>query len=154
MSHSFFLPYPITWTHPSSCNTTLGAGVLSSIGGATLKKAVGGGNPTSGDRSPWGFSKLFQPRCSTSFGCSRHSFTAGGPPGTWGCGPMHKTGSPGPWGRAHWLAHPPQLRQPRDSPSLGNKSAWASGMCQGPRSPKPEGNRADIHFLELVFIGI
>ena len=31
---------------------------------------------------------------------------------------MQKTGSPGPWGRAHWLAHPPQLRQPRDSPSL------------------------------------
>ena len=28
--------------------------------------------------SPWGFSKLFLPRSSTSFRCSRSSFTAGG----------------------------------------------------------------------------
>ena len=33
--------------------------------------------------SPWGFSKLFQLRASTSFGCSRHSFTAGGPSWIW-----------------------------------------------------------------------
>ena len=87
---SFLTPSP---RHVQVPATPLwGGGVLSFIGGATLKKEVGGGNPTPGDRSPWGFSKLFQPRCSTSFGCSRHSFTARGPPGTGGCGPMQKTG--------------------------------------------------------------
>ena len=33
--------------------------------------------------SPGGFSKLLQPSCSTSFGCSRCSFTAGGPARIW-----------------------------------------------------------------------
>ena len=33
--------------------------------------------------SPRGFSKLFQPRGSTSFGCSRGSFTAGRPSWIW-----------------------------------------------------------------------
>ena len=33
--------------------------------------------------NPGGFSKLFQPRGSVSFGCSRCSFTAGGPAGIW-----------------------------------------------------------------------
>ena len=33
--------------------------------------------------NPGGFSKLFQPRGSTSFGCSRCSFTAGGPAWIW-----------------------------------------------------------------------
>ena len=35
-------------------------------------------------------------------------------PGSGGCGPVHRgTGLPGPWGRAHWLAHPFQLPQPK-----------------------------------------
>jgi hypothetical protein len=59
--------------------------------------------------------------------------------GSGGCGTMWRgAGSPGPWGRAHWLAHLPQLRQPHDSPSLGNKL---------PRSPRPEGNRVKILFI-------
>ena len=33
--------------------------------------------------SPGGFPKLFQPGSSTSFGCSRYSFTAGGPACIW-----------------------------------------------------------------------
>ena len=52
-----------------------------------------------------------------------------GPSGSGGCGTMWRgAGSPGPRGRAHWLAHPPQLCQPHDSPSLGNQPAQASGM--------------------------
>ena len=51
-------------------------------------------------RSPGDFPKLFQPRGSTSFGCSRCSFIAGGPPGSGGCGPMQRgAGMPGPWGQ-------------------------------------------------------
>ena len=75
-------PIPVSWTHPSSCNTILWS-MLSPIAWATLRKEVGGRIPPPGDRSPWGFSKLFQPRGSTSFGCSRHSFTAGGPSWIW-----------------------------------------------------------------------
>ena len=51
------------------------------------------------------------------------------PPGSGGCGLQQRgTGSPGPCGRAHWLAHTPQPHQPHDSPSLGNEPAQASGM--------------------------
>ena len=51
------------------------------------------------------------------------------PPGSGGCGLMQRgAGMPGPRGRAHWLAYPPRLCQPHDSPSLGNKPAQASGM--------------------------
>ena len=83
VSHSFFLPYLIPWTHPSSCTSRLGK-VLSSIGGATLRKEARGGNPTIRRQwSPWGFSELFQPKGSTSFGYSRCTFTTGGPSWTW-----------------------------------------------------------------------
>ena len=73
---------PVSWTHPSSCNTTLWS-TLAPIAWATLRKETGGGTPPPGDRSPRGFSKLFQPRGSTSFGCSRHSFTVGGSSWIW-----------------------------------------------------------------------
>ena len=143
VSHSFFLPYPIPWTHPSSCNTTLGRFIHR---WGDPKEGGWRWEPQHQETwSPQGFSKLFQPRGSTSFGCSRRSFTAGGPPGSEGCGPVQRgTGTPGPWGRAHWLARPPQLRQPHDCPSLGTKPAQASGMCQQPRAPRPEGNRVNI----------
>ena len=39
-----------------------------------------------------------------------------------------------------------QLRQPHDCPSLGTKPAQASGMCQQPRAPGPEGNGVGILF--------
>ena len=78
----FFLPYPVPWTHPSSCNTSLGR-VLSSIGGTTQRKEAGGGNPITGRHGPTGLFKALQPRGSTSFGCSRSSFPAGGPSWNW-----------------------------------------------------------------------
>ena len=79
-------------------------------------------------RSPRGFSKLFQPRGSMSFAAVGIVSLQEDLPGSGGCGPGQREGDmPGPWGRAHWLAHPPQLRQPRDSPSSGTKSAQASG---------------------------
>ena len=58
---------------------------------------------------------------------------------------MQKTGSPGPWGRAHWLAHPPQLRQPRDSPSLETSLPRLQG-CDS--SPGHQGLRG----IEMTFI--
>ena len=72
----------VSWTHPSSCNITLWS-VLSPVAWATLRKEAGGGTPPPGNRSPRGFSKLFQPRGSTFSGFSRHSFTAGGPSWVW-----------------------------------------------------------------------
>ena len=148
VSHSFFLPYP----YPLDKSQFLQS---HSVEGAFIHRW---GDPKESawrwepqHQETWslgGFSKLFQPRGSTSFGCSRHSFTAGGPPGSGGCGPVQRgAGTPGPRGRAHWLVHPPQLHQPHDSPSLGTKSAQASGMCQQPRSPWPEGNTVSILFL-------
>ena len=144
----FILPSPIPWTNPNSFNTH-------SVEGGFIHRWE---NPKEGGWrwepqhhetwSPRGFSNLFQPRGSTSFGCSRHDFTAGGPPGSGGCGPLQRgAGTPGPWGRAYWLVHPPQLCQPHDSLSLGTKPAQASGMCQQPRAPRPEGNRVNIFFL-------
>ena len=50
----------------------------------TLRKEVGRWEPHHQETwSPQGFSKLLQPRGSTSFGCSSHSFTAGGPSWIW-----------------------------------------------------------------------
>ena len=145
VSHSFFLP-PSPEQIPVPATPTLWR-VLSSIGGATPRKRLEVGTPTPGDMEPTGFSKLFQPRGSTSFGCSRRSFTAGRSRGSGGSGPLQRgAGTPGPRGRAHWLVHPPQLPQPHDCPSLGTKPAQASGMCQQPRAPRPEGNRVNILF--------
>ena len=98
--------------------------------------------------SPGGFPKLFQPRSSTSFGCSRCSFTAGGPACIWKLwagaeGKRHAKSM----GRAHWLAHPPHLPQPQDSPAKGLKPAQASGMWQQPSSLRPERNTVSILFL-------
>ena len=78
----FFLPYPC----PLDTSQLLqhhSREVLSSIGGMTLRKEAGGGNPNTRRHRTHIFSKLFQPRGSTSFGCSRHSFTAGGPSWIW-----------------------------------------------------------------------
>ena len=98
--------------------------------------------------SPGGFPKLFQPGSSTSFGCSRYSFTAGGPACIWKLwasaeGNRHAKSM----GRAHWLAHPPHLPQPQDTPSKGLKAAQASGMWQQPGSLRPERSRVSILFL-------
>ena len=98
--------------------------------------------------SPGGFSQLFQPRGSTSCGCSRCSFAAGGPAWIWRLwasaeGNRHTRSM----GKGSWQAHPPQLLQPQDGPSKGPKPARASGMWQQPRSLRPEGKRVSILFL-------
>ena len=141
MSHSFFLPYPC----PLDTSQLLqhhSREVLSSIGGMTLRKEAGGGNPNTRRHGTHIFSKLFQPRGSTSFGCSRSSFTASG-----GCGLMQRgRGSPGPCGRAHWLAHLPQL----SSISPMTVHPWETSLprLQGyDSSPGPQGLRG----IELAF---
>ena len=69
-------------------------------------------------------------------------------PGSGGCGLVQRgTGTPGPLGRAHWLAPPSHLPQSQDSPSKGPKPDQASGMWPQPRSLGPEGNRVRILFL-------
>ena len=144
-------PIPSSFLTPSPGHIQVSATPLwggSSIGGAILRKGFGGGNPNTRRH---GAHRVFQssssPEAPHPLGAVGVVSLQEGPPGTGGCGPVQKTGSPGPWGRAHWLAHPSQLRQPRDSPSLGNKPAQASGIRQQPRSPRPEGNRVGIHSL-------
>ena len=147
MSHTIFLPYPYAldtsyFLHPSVESAFI-------IGGVTLRKEAGGGNTiTWRHGAQGGFPKLFQPRSSTSFGCSRCSFTAGGPACIWKLwagaeGNRHAKSM----GRAHWLAHPPHLPQPQDSPAKGLKPAQASGMWQQPSSLRPERNTVSILFL-------
>ena len=151
---SFLTPVP--WTNPNSCNTTLGR-VLSSIGGVTLRKEAEGGNPNTRRHGAHGaFHSSSRPKAPHPFGAGGIVLVQEDPPGSGGCGPVQRGGSTrGPWGRAHWLARPPQLRQPHYSPSLGTKPVQASGMCQQPRAPRPEGNRVGILFLEFVFcIGV
>ena len=100
--------------------------------------------------SPWVLSELFQPRGSTSSGRSRCSFSAGGPARIWrswaGAEGNRLTRSMGQ-GSSHWLARPPQLPQPQDSPSKGPRPAQTSGMWQQPRSLRPEGSTVSILFL-------
>ena len=118
----FFFLTPVPWTHPNSCNTTLGR-MLSSIGGRTQRKEAGGRNPTSRRHGAHGaFQSSSSPEAplgAVGVVSLQEDLSESG-----GCGAMQRgAGSPGPWGRDHWLAHSPQLRQPRDSPSLGTKSA-------------------------------
>ena len=147
VSHPF-LSYPIPWTHPSSCTTPLGK-VLSSIGGVILRKEAGGGNPTNRRHGAHGsYQSSSSPEAPRPLGAVGVVSLQDGPPGSGGCGLMQRgRGWSGPRGRAHWLAHPPQLCQPHDSPSLGNQPAQASGLWQQPRSPRPERNRVRILFL-------
>ena len=148
VSHSFFLPYayPLDTSQFLQHHSVKGALI---IGGVTLRKEAGGGN-----RITWkhGVQGAFQ---SSSSPVAPHPLGAVGVvslqedlPGSGCCGPLHRgTGLPGPWGRAHWLAHPPQLPQSQDRPSKEPKPAQASGIWQQPRSLRPEGNRVSILFL-------
>ena len=100
------------------------------IGGVTLRKEVGGGNPTTRRHGANGACQSSSsPEAPNALGAVVILSLQMEPPGSGGCGLMQRgTGSPGPWGRAHWLVHPPQLHQPHDSPSLGTNPAQASGM--------------------------
>ena len=129
VSHSFFLPYPC----PLDTSQLLqhhSRRVLSSIGGVTLRKEAGGGNPNTRRHGAHGaFQSSSSPEAPHPLGAVGVVLVQGDPPGSGGCGLQQKgTGSPGPWGRDHWLARPLQLRQPCDGPSLGNQPAQASGM--------------------------
>ena len=115
------------------------------------KEGAGGGNPTTRRH---GAHRAFQ---SSSSPEPPHPLGAVGVVslqedllGSGGCGPKQRgAGMPGPRGRAHWLAHPPQLRQPRDSPSLGTRSAQASGGCDS--SPGHRGLRGTELAFTLCF---
>ena len=100
------------------------------IGGVRLRREAGGGNPITWKCGAQGaFQSSSSPEAPHPLGAVGVVLVQGDPPGSGGCGLQQKgTGSPGPWGRDHWLARPPQLRQPCDSPSLGNQPAQASGM--------------------------
>ena len=100
------------------------------IGGVTLRKEVGGGNPSTRRHGANGAGQSSSsPEAPNPLGAGVIVSLQADPPGSGGRGLMQRrTGSPAPWGRAHWLVYPPQLRQPHDSPSLGTKTAQASGM--------------------------
>ena len=127
VSHSFFVPYP----SPLDTSPFLQHHSGESAFIRRWEDPKEGGwrwEPHQETWSPRGFSELFQPRGSISFAAVGIVSLQEDPPGSGGCGPGQRVGDfPGPWGRAHWLAHSPQLRQPHDSPSLGNKPAQASG---------------------------
>ena len=128
VSHSFFLP-PSPGQIPVPLTPTLWR-VLSSIDGVTVKKEPRNGNPNTRRHGAHGaFQSSSSPEAPHPLGAVGVVLVQEDPPGSGGCGLQQRgTGSSGPCGRAHWLAHPPQLRQPHDSPSLGNKPAQASGM--------------------------
>ena len=129
VSHSFFPLTLYLWGTPIPATPSQGRG-LPSIGGVTLRKEAEGGNPNTRRHGAHGaFHSSSSPKAPHPFGAVGIVLVQEDPPGSGGCGLQQKgTGSPGPCGRAHWLAHPPQLHQPHDSPSLGNKPAQASGM--------------------------
>ena len=129
VSHSFFLPYPFPLDTFQFLKHHSVAGALI-IGGVTLRKEAGGGNPnTRRQGAHWAFQSSSSPEVAHPLDAVGVVSLQEDVPASGDCGLMQRgRGSPGPWGRAHWLAHPPQLHQPHDSPSLGNKPAQASGM--------------------------
>ena len=139
VSNSFFLPYPYPLDTSQFLQHYSVEGTLI-IGGEEIWRWELHHLET---WSPGAFQSSSSPD-STSLGCSRCSFTAGGPARIWRLwagaeGSRHA----GLWGRAHWPAHLSQLCRPT-TVHLGTQ---ASGMCQQPRSPRPEGNRVSMLFL-------
>ena len=128
VSHSFFLPYPC----PLDTSQLLqhhSRRVLSSIGGVTLRKEAGGGNPTTrNQRAPGTFQSSSSPETPPREGVSLFSLQAR-PPGSGGNGLMQRAaGTPGPQGRrSTWQ---PPSPAPRHS-SLGTQA------CSGSRAVTP-----------------
>ena len=78
------------------------------------------GDPEEGSwrRAPRGPSPRSSSRAATSFGCSRCSFSAGGPAWIWRLRAWAEgSRPPGPRGRAHWLAPPPHPLSPNGPPT-------------------------------------
>ena len=118
------------------------------IGGATLKKEAGGGHPSTWRRGAQGAFQSSSSQGSKSSGCSRCSFSAGGPAWIWRLWASAE-GSRPPGSRAHWLAPSPHPPQPRQS-THGTQAARASGTWWQPSSPRPEGNGVSTLFLCFV----
>lgn len=81
-------PFPFTAHPPCPDRSQLlqhrSAEVLSSLGGATVRREAGGGNPTTRRRSAQGkFQSSSSPEAPPSFGCTRLGFCVGGPAGSW-----------------------------------------------------------------------
>ena len=145
MSHSFFLPYPCPLDTSQFLQHHFVEGAFI-IGGVTLRKEAGGGNPITWRRGAQGaFRSSSSPEAPRPLRAVGVVSLQEDPPGSGGCGLVQRgTGPPGPWGRVHWLAHSSHLPQPQDSPSKGPK---ASGMWQQPKLLKPQRNRVSILFL-------
>ena len=82
--------------------------------------------------SPGGFSNSSSPEAPHPLGAVGIVSLQEDLPGSGGCGPVHRgTGLPGPWGRAHSLAHPSQLPRPKivhpRDPSLPRLQGYGSG---------------------------
>ena len=83
VSHSFFLPYPCPLDKSQFLQHHSRKGAFIHRWGDPKEGGWRWEPQYQETWSPWGFSKLFQPRGSTSFGCSRRSFSAGGPTWIW-----------------------------------------------------------------------
>ena len=118
VSHSFFPLTLYLWGTPIPATPSQGRG-LPSIGGVTLRKEAGGGNPTTRRHGARGtLQSSSSPETPPSFGGTRFSAAAGG---------SHRIWRPG-WG-ADWLAYPPQRPQPQAPPG--------DLACSGPRDVMP-----------------
>ena len=99
--------FPVTQhpqTHPNSHSAC--GGVLSSVGGVTLRKEAGAGNPTPRKHGAQGSVQSSSiPEAQPSFVCWRLDSSVGGPG-------RSSAGTPGPR-RAPWLAHVLQLPHPQ-----------------------------------------
>ena len=109
------LPYPLDTSQFLQHHSVEGAFI---IGGVTLRREAGGGNPITWKHGTQGaFQSSSSPEAPHPLGAVGVVSLQEDPPGSGGCGLVYRgTGSPGPRGRASWLAHPPQLPQPQDSP--------------------------------------
>ena len=128
VSHSFFPLTLYLWGTPIPATPSQGRG-LPSIGGVTLRKEAGGGNPTTrNQRAPGTFQSSSSPETPPREGVSLFSLQAR-PPGSRGNGLMQRAaGTPGPQGRrSTWQ---PPSPAPRHS-SLGTQA------CSGSRAVTP-----------------
>ena len=128
--------YPLSLGYPNSCNTVQGHR-LPSVGGVTLRKEAGGGNPTTrNQRAPGTFQSSSSPKAPPWGAVSLLSLQAC-PSGSGGNGPMQRAaGTPGPraWGDtlAGTLPSPTTL-QPWDPSLLRPQGCDTSPGHQGLR---------------------
>ena len=102
VSHSFFLPYPFPLDTFQFLKHHSVAGALI-IGGVTLRKEAGGGNPITWTHGAQGaFHSSSSPEAPHPVGAVGVVSLQEDSPGSGDCGPVQRgTGTPGPWGRVH-----------------------------------------------------